>query len=250
MALDCPRESLRSWAVARERVAARDFGSPTRCSLPANSRFAKFTTRVQRRISSVADGEPFEPLLICERAYLGDDRALARLAVRTVVRANVDGADHFVLRIGPKPGQDPSRIEVTDFVNCAPGAHRTVPDVGVRALNLDFDHPLRSGDTYTLEFTVDFTAARIPDALMPTTVDVLRGFRRSGPLYLLEAVFPPTGRPADVRQIHLSHPDADEDVLSEPAVTQWNSVHIVVSKPAAGLHGIRWRWREPTMGER
>ncbi|MCW2755874.1 MAG: hypothetical protein JWQ32_3285 [Marmoricola sp.] len=247
--LDCPPPSLRVWARARERIAASAFGSPTRHALPINSRFLAFAAMVDQECGSTADersggADPYDQLSTLERAHLAEDRSLARLDVRIVVRARREGVDRYTLRIGPKPGQDPDRVNVSGLVNCSAGGHRTVSQPGVRALELTFDHPLDRGEPYMLEFTVDFASARIPGSAPPITTELARGFRRAGAMYALEAMFPAGARPHRLRQIHLSHIDAEENVVAPVALSQWDTANILVERPAAGLHGLRWDWTE------
>ena len=115
----------------------------------------------------------------------------------------------------------------------------TIVNVALPAIRTDLD---ASGEAYMLEFTVDFAAARIPGVPTPPTTELLRGFRRAGAMYGLEAVFPPGSGPERLRQIHLSHVDAEENLVAPVALTKWDTSHVLVEQPAAGLHGLRWDW--------
>jgi hypothetical protein len=244
LALGCTTGELRAWASAWERVADSVRGTRTRTHLPSNSRFLAYYEQVLRQLDRPTDRsqEQLEMLVVVERAQLSPERTLSGVDFTATVMAHEDGVDRYQLRIAPNPALEMEKIELADLVNCSPGEHRTLTDPHVRVLEVEFDHALEAGETCLFEFRVDFARARRPGVPAKVTTEVMRGFRRTGPHYALEVTFLPDDLPQHLRQIHLDHADAGENVVRELTLNRWLGAHVAVQRPAPGLHGIRWAW--------
>ncbi|MCW2856856.1 MAG: transcriptional regulator, family [Marmoricola sp.] len=244
LALGCGTGELRHWAQAWERVADAERGSRARPQLPSSSRLLTFDALVQQQLDRPTDRPPeqLEMLVIVERTQLTPARTLAWVDFTATVMARENGVDRHAMYIAPNPSLEMEEIEVVNAVNCSPGEHRTLRDPHVRVLEVELDHALDAGETCLIEYRVDFERARIPGVPAKVTTEVMRGFRRTGPHYTLGVSFLPEDPPLHPRQIQLAHADADENTVRELHQNRWHGTHVVVQRPAAGLHGIRWEW--------
>ncbi len=244
LALGCGTAQLRSWAQAWERVADTERGSRARAQLPSTSRLLTFDALVQRQLDRPTDRPPeqLEMLVIVERTQLTPARTLGWVDFTATIMARENGVDRHTMYIAPNPSLEMEKIQVVNAVNCSPGEHRTLTDPHVRVLEVELDHPLDAGETCLIEYRVDFECARIPGVPAKVSTEAMRGFRRTGPHYTLGVSFLPEDPPVNLRQIHLAHADAEENTVRELQQNRWHGAHMVVQRPAAGLHGIRWEW--------
>jgi DNA-binding phage protein len=244
IALGCEPPQVRAWASAWDRVADAAHGSRARRGVSPNSKLLSFCGDVRDQLDRPTDRayDLLEPVALFERVHIGPTRAIAALDVRATVRAVGGRADRYAIRIGPNPAIDIARLDLTNLVNCRPGRQRTLTEPRVRVLEALFDHALEPGETYTFEFRVDYAAAAIRGAPPRVSTETLRAFLRRGPLFTMETRFPEGDPPAALRQVHLAHVAAEENVVRPLTVNEWGAAHVVVEHPVAGLHGMRWTW--------
>ncbi|RJL30372.1 hypothetical protein D5H75_22610 [Bailinhaonella thermotolerans] len=152
---------------------------------------------------------------------------------RMVVRALSDGVDRFVAIHHNPHGMLPDGWRV-EYARA--GRVRTDERAGLIALEVLFDRPLTSGETYVLEYSFWYERPG------PAAVEYHRGFRFPAREYLLQVRFDPAAVPP--RCYRTFRPDigaAVEDVR-ELRPDNWHSVHLMELDARPGVHGVRWEW--------
>ncbi|MBV8931472.1 MAG: hypothetical protein JO285_02765 [Kutzneria sp.] len=159
------------------------------------------------------------------------------MSVRTVLRARTDGADRMLIM---NVGDDPCGVRpvFTPDASCRLGRTVYSPEDDMTAVELMFRRPLRTGETYLVEYQVAGANPRIRITELtvglrqPTRECVLQVLFRPGslPARCYPVWQPGTGRPA--RAAHTTEQHIESD----------GSTHVVLLDVPAGRYGLRWDW--------
>lgn len=188
--------------------------------------------RLLGEIENPVDGQ-LRWLSCSETVSVGAGRDERSVRTQAVFQARTDGVDRHVAVYYCEHEMLPD-IRRTSY--CRLGRVRTAPETGVTAAELLFEHPLRSGDTYMVEYEFGYSG-EAPEANF-----YQRWFRYPAHTYLLRVQFEPAALPTRCHrtwQPNLSTPCAD---VQDLRLSGWHTVHVADLEVRPGVHGIRWEW--------
>lgn len=188
--------------------------------------------RLLRQIQNPRDGQ-LRWLSCHERFYVGANRDERAVRTQAVFQARVDGVDRHVALHHCEEGLLPD-IRRTSF--CRLGRVRTDPHEGVTAMELLFEHPLKKGETYFVEYEFGYSVSG------PETNFYHRWFRYPAHEYLLQVQFEASEIPARCHRIWQPNVSTPATDLQELRPTAWHTVHLADLELQPGVHGIRWEW--------
>ncbi|HWG99528.1 MAG TPA: hypothetical protein VNV66_09435 [Pilimelia sp.] len=164
---------------------------------------------------------------------VGEDRAERSIRTRIVFEALVDGVDRHVALHHNDLGVVP---DVRRASWCRMGRIGVDESTGVCAMELLFDHPLRRGETYVVEYEFGHSTQA------PLATMYQRYFRFPTHDYLLQVRFDPGAVPARIHQTWQRNAHSPRLDVRELRPSHWQAVHLAARNVAPGVHGIRWEW--------
>lgn len=174
-----------------------------------------------------------------DRATVGANRRMQSLFCRQVMRAETDGPDRWILVHDWADAGGSAQPIVTHVRNCSVGSVYTSQDATVCCVELNFERPLRRGETLLFEYELWNPAAELA-ATEPS--DCLGGkFPAPCREYLLELMFDPAVLPARCQQYSLAANDETRHTRNIPINTS-GSAHTIAMDLGAGEFGVRWDW--------
>lgn len=187
---------------------------------------------------------------LSETVVIGADRRTTLRTTQEVAVALVDGVVTRPLFYDPSDERiDVERFHLTELGNCAVARELTDPSGTAKLFELRLDRPLDTGETQVIRYSADFLAARSDDQGSGTERgEEIAGFFRSPASYVLEVRFHDTAVPSECSQIFQARPTGPVRTVAPLELTSTNAVHIALTDPMPGGHGIAWRWdREPAV---
>lgn len=163
------------------------------------------------------------------------DRCGSRMWSRTVVRAQRDGADRYVMRLFGSPDGDIGQVRLHDLENCRLGRVQRHPTAPVMVAELLFDDVLSAGDTWVFE---GWMSDRNGD---PQT-EHAHGFRHPVDSYALEVRFHAETLPVDCHAYAQPGLYDTRHRIADLELNRHHAVHLVAANVTAGVLGIGWRW--------
>jgi transcriptional regulator with XRE-family HTH domain len=169
-----------------------------------------------------------------DRCQLGDDGGQQSITTRAVFEARTDGQDRWLLIYNSDdPGVGPPTL--TTVRNCHLGRQEVDSANGLMVAELLFDQPIRRGDTYLIEYSLENSGPPYPVCNRTHW----REFRRPIREYLLEVHFSSANVPNRCQQF------AKQSGTKQPRVRNLSldtrrSVHAVAIDFGPGLFGIEW----------
>ncbi|MDG4825613.1 hypothetical protein O7635_27515 [Asanoa sp. WMMD1127] len=193
---------------------------------------------VAELLDVVADSDPrdLELVSVQQRIDVGDDGRLARLWVRTAIRARRDGVDRYVARFYGDHGCDPHRVRTRALRNCRLGRRLTHPSAPALVYELVFDQALRAGDTWVFE-------SQLVDPSAGVCAEAAFGFRYPAEQCLLEVQFHRGAVPTGTRAFAQRDLAGPRHGLGGLPVNRHHAVHLIASGVDSGVLGIAWDWR-------
>lgn len=254
LALGCSPPQTREWAAAWERVAETSRGELAPSRSPHWSSLQRFSRGVSDWVEQTMQvrRRDFDVIAIAERAHVGQNRLTSFIDMRITVRARRTGAGRWFVFVPASPDlAHPELIDATALDQCSIGACRFHESQRAAVFELLLGEGLVEGDVHAFEFRLHHgrAAARAGElwgeALPPASTSVARGFVQQGSTYSLQVSFEREEEVQRVEQIFQSGPDAPREVIRPLRISPWGRATIALERPAAGLHGIGWTWREP-----
>ncbi|GAB3874823.1 hypothetical protein ACFQ1S_07235 [Kibdelosporangium lantanae] len=169
-----------------------------------------------------------------DRCQLGDDGGQQSITTRAVFEARTDGQDRWLLIYNSDdPGVGAPTL--TTVRNCHLGRQEVDSANGLMVAELLFDQPIRRGDTYLIEYSLENAGPPYPICNRTHW----REFRRPIREYLLEVHFSSANVPIRCQQF------AKQSGTKHPRVRNLSldtrrSVHAVAIDFGPGLFGIEW----------
>ncbi|MBO2458297.1 hypothetical protein [Actinomadura violacea] len=188
--------------------------------------------RLLDQIRNPVDGQ-LRWLSCDETVRVGAGRDERSVRTRVVFQARTDGVDRHVAVHYCEKEMLP---DIRRASHCRLGQVRTDPEAGVTAAELLFEHPLRRGETYMVDYEFGYSRGG------PEATFYQRWFRHPMHMYLLHVHFEPDALPARclrVWQPNTVTPPAD---VAELRLSGWRAVHVAEMEVRPGVHGIRWEW--------
>jgi transcriptional regulator with XRE-family HTH domain len=174
-----------------------------------------------------------DPGLVTVR--LDDDVLLepGRMEVETriTVRAERSGVDRFVAMEHPDAGSEP-RIEVGP--SCRLGDVRRDEAAGLYAVELLFDAPLTRGELYPVVYKATTSRESTGDGYHGTWLKPGLSY------YGVNVEFDPELRPSQVYRVWRTSANVPHKRVSDLRLIYGRLVHLWLTDPPAGFHGIRW----------
>jgi transcriptional regulator with XRE-family HTH domain len=222
---------LRAWSPARRRTFSELFGDTGLDDALAEA--------------SLRTGYERAPIALWNLVVIGPNRRIRRTGHRSVFESLYDGlTGHTMVHTGDDP-EEFRFCEVTKATGVSVRSRSDIPDRGLVAFDLDFDHPLARGETYAYAITIDREArmdaqdaeARCPG---PESDGYLRGVRSATSLIVLRVVFegdPPT-YVWDLRGRSMTdYTEGARAPMGERTV-----LDLVVRHAEPGSYGFGWSW--------
>ncbi len=181
-------------------------------------------------------GAAAEPALrwrsVREHVCVRGDRGEGTVRTEIVFEALQDGADRHIAFHHNEQGVLP---ELQGSSGCHIGRTRIDPRSAVCAVELLFDHPLRRGETYVVDY--DFTHHAPP----PSTT-YQRWFRYPVRDFLLQVEFAPGVMPSSCHQVWQAGTGTWRRDVRRLWPNRGSTVHVAEQNVTPGVHGIRWEW--------
>ncbi|MEU5692836.1 helix-turn-helix transcriptional regulator [Actinosynnema sp. NPDC020468] len=170
-----------------------------------------------------------------EHVRIDADRAERSVVSEMVVVSKADGVDRWVLFFHPQDRGD-HRPTLVRTEGCRAGRVRTDPGSELLAVELRFDHPLRTGESYVFGYEIGY--AGVP----PQGDTIQYGLRTPARELLIQVSFDPATVPVRAYRFHRSRTDPDAAQGSELSIGVSATTHICVLDAPPGVHGIVWEW--------
>jgi hypothetical protein len=169
-----------------------------------------------------------------DRCQLGDDGGQRSITTRAVFEARTDGQDRWLLIYkSDEPSAGPPVL--TTVRNCHLGRQQVDATNGLMVAELMFDHPIRRGDTYLIEYELANAGPPYPTCNRTHW----REFRRPIREYLLEIHFNSGRAPSRCQQF--ARPAGQKHPrMRNLTLDACQSVHAVAVDFGPGLFGIEW----------
>ncbi|GAA1337043.1 XRE family transcriptional regulator [Saccharothrix algeriensis] len=164
---------------------------------------------------------------------VGPDRGERVTRSRHVLRAEVDGADRWVVVVHVDHPARPAPL-VRALRHCTVGRSVAHPAAGLVVAELLFDRPLCRGEGIVVEHEL---VNRPP---YPPAADCGRRFRAPVREYALEIEFDPLARPVECEQYHVT--DTGGEVARRVEVDAGGTLLGVALDFGPGRYGFRWKW--------
>ncbi|GGN18649.1 hypothetical protein GCM10011578_048040 [Streptomyces fuscichromogenes] len=167
------------------------------------------------------------------RLEVGPDRRPASLASRRLLRAEADGADRWIALYRLDSPGPPPRIRLAPPGRL--GRVVEIPEDGLVAAELLFDHPLARGETVIVDYTLEHREPRPYSQRLETAIHV--------PMreHLLEVRFATEALPSACYSFRSTALDARPRAHPLRLDTA-GSVHAVALAAGPCRFGIRWEW--------
>jgi len=183
-----------------------------------------------------ADIAPREPQLrwrtVGERVDVRPDRTEGATRTQIVFEAMADGVDRHIALHHNESGAVPDLRSVS---HCRVGRTRVDRDDAVYAVELVFDHALRRGETYVLEYEFGHVSG-------PPATTYQRWFRYPTSDFLLRVEFDRGAVPATCHQVWSPESGGPSRDVRRLWPSHWQTVHVAEQNVVPGGHGIRWEW--------
>lgn len=165
---------------------------------------------------------------------VGPQRQEMSLAVRQVLRANVDRVSRAVAVFRTDDTTGP-HMRISAVRNCRVGRIRSDVEGGIIAAELVFDRVLSQGETVVVEY--EFVTPSIE-----ATSIYFRGF--AGPVgeYVLQVQFDPVAVPARCYRFERRGVTAPDQGVREAWIGNTHGAHLVSYDVPPGIIGMRWEW--------
>lgn len=160
----------------------------------------------------------------------GNERSVR---TRAVFQARADGVDRHVAVHYCEKRKLP---DIRRASQCRLGRVRADPRTGVTAVELLFEHPLRRGDTYMVEYEFGYSENG------PKAHFYHRWFRYPAHMYFLQIQFAPETMPARCHRVWQPNVLTPCSDVRELPLSDWRGVHLAEPDVRPGVHGIRWEW--------
>jgi hypothetical protein len=184
----------------------------------------------------LADIAPREPELrwrtVHERVEMRPDRTEGATRTEIVFEATADGVDRHIALHHHESGAVP---ELSPVSHCRVGRTKVDRDDAIYAVEFLFDHPLRRGETYVLEYEF----APVPG---PAATNHQRWFRYPARDFVLRVDFDRGAVPATCHQVWSPESGGPARDVRRLWPSQWQTVHVAEQNVVPGGHGIRWEW--------
>ncbi|MEV0716758.1 hypothetical protein [Asanoa sp. NPDC050611] len=193
---------------------------------------------VAELLDGLGDSDPRELELVSvqQRIEVGDDGRLARMWLRTAIRARRDGVDRYVARFYGDQGCDPGLVRTRALRNCRVGRRFAHPDAPAIVYELVFEQALRAGETWVFE-------SELVDPGAGVCAEFAFGFRYPAEQCLLEAQFHPGALPANTRAFAQFDLADRRHAIGDLPMNSHRAVHLIASGVDSGVLGIAWDWR-------
>ncbi|MCP2274268.1 helix-turn-helix domain-containing protein [Actinokineospora diospyrosa] len=169
-----------------------------------------------------------------QHVHIGPDRTERLVRTEIVATARVNGVDRWVSFFHPQDGEG-HQPTVVGTRCCRPARARTDPDSELLAVELRFDYPLRSGETYVYSFDIGY------EGPPPATDYSQYGLRTPARQLVLQVSFDPAQVPVRCYRYYKS-PAGLSSIDGELPLGPSMTTHIAIPDAPPGVHGIRWEW--------
>lgn len=231
--LGLPAASL-TVLLGPRRPRGRSVGLPTGSRRYADLfHAAPAMDRLLAELDSTGDGK-VHLLGIYEQVEIGAAHDTRLVRVLQVVRAHQD-VDRYVAVYHGDPGCRAENVRLRAVQNCRLGRVRRDTGAGLVAAELLFDHRLRVGDTYLVEYAVhDPSGVPCPE--------YRRGFRFPAGQYVLQVRFAPNALPVRCHRFVRQRAEGPELDGADLTLGAYRTAHLVAADVRPGILGIRWDW--------
>ncbi len=181
-------------------------------------------------------GAAAEPALrwrsVREHVSVHDDRSEGAVRTEIVFEALHDGADRHIAFHHNEHGVLP---ELRGSTGCRVGRTKVDMQAAVCAVELIFDHPLRRGETYVVDYGFGHSSP-------PPSTTYQRWFRYPVRDFLLQVEFAAGALPASCHQVWQAGSGTWRRDVRQLWPNRGKTVHVAEQNVTPGVHGIRWEW--------
>jgi transcriptional regulator with XRE-family HTH domain len=181
---------------------------------------------------------------VADQFVIGTDGRVSSLESRISIQATGDGVDRYVFLRSCSPDfVDPERLNASGFDNCRPGQSQLVEALEAKMFELLFDTTLRPSEIYMFKYGLDYRTAYVSETgfARPET-EIIRAVRAPGTMMSFQVKFAGPRLPVNVRRVEQPTIDGPEHAVGQLRLSPFHIAHLVIERPGAGAHGIRWDW--------
>lgn len=179
-----------------------------------------------------------------ERHSIGTDRGMQHCEMSRIVEALAPGIDRYVwLTDVDTDVFVADRVVAGQLHNCGGGPTHMLAGGTVKAFEFTFGRPLAVGERHAFGYSIDYDAARRPDAALPVAeTEVLMGLWVSSVSLSLQVEFAPGVDPVDLRRVEQPTLDGPVGTVAALELSAFRVAGITIDHPSNGVYGIRWAW--------
>jgi transcriptional regulator with XRE-family HTH domain len=182
-------------------------------------------------------------ITVSDTVRVGPDGRREWCDSQPVIVARADGVSHGYVPITVEDELRTAQVRVYSGHGATIGRELASPE-GLRLVELVFDHPLRLGESHSFRFRLDYRRAHLRPEPDPTTT-ITRDLLAPMSSYVLEVRFggvEPRRLPSRCEQVFAAAAGHALESVRPLPVGADRAVHLALSNPGNGRHGVRLIW--------